>query len=129
MRFRVLVTAPYFLPEVERFRAELEAAGIELVTADVSERLEEDELLPLVGAVDGVICGDDRFSERVLAAAPRLKVLSKWGPASIRSTRRPAAGAGCACAGPSTPSAARWPRASWATRSSLRGASCGWTAA
>jgi D-3-phosphoglycerate dehydrogenase / 2-oxoglutarate reductase len=79
MRFRVLVTAPYFLPEVERFRAGLEAAGIELVTTDVSERLEEDELLPLVGAVDGVICGDDRFSERVLAAAPRLRVLSKWG--------------------------------------------------
>jgi len=79
MPFRVLVTAPYFLPEVERFRPELEAAGVELVTALVSERLEEDQLLPLVGDVDAVICGDDRFSERVLAAAPRLRVLSKWG--------------------------------------------------
>jgi D-3-phosphoglycerate dehydrogenase len=79
MRFRVLVTAPYFLPEVERFRPELAAAGVELVTAEVSERLEEEALLPLVGDVDGVVCGDDRFTERVLAAAPRLKVLSKWG--------------------------------------------------
>ncbi|MHC4207000.1 MAG: phosphoglycerate dehydrogenase, partial [Planctomycetota bacterium] len=32
-----------------------------------------------VADVDGVICGDDQFSESVLQAAPKLKVLSKWG--------------------------------------------------
>jgi D-3-phosphoglycerate dehydrogenase / 2-oxoglutarate reductase len=45
----------------------------------VRERLSEKELLSLVGAIDGAICGDDEFTEAVLGAAPRLKVISKWG--------------------------------------------------
>lgn len=79
MKWRVLVSAPYLLPVLEEFRPLLEAAGIEIVRACVRERLSEEELLPLVGTLDGVICGDDQFSERVLRAASRLKVISKWG--------------------------------------------------
>ena len=79
MKWRVLITAPYMLPVVEEFRARLSAEGVEVVTADVRERLSEEGLLPLVGDVDGVICGDDRFTERVMRRAPRLKVISKWG--------------------------------------------------
>lgn len=68
------------LPVIERLRDELEGKGIELVLASVRERLEETELLQLVGKIDGVICGDDRFTARVLeVAAPRLRVISKWG--------------------------------------------------
>jgi len=79
MNRKVLLSAPYMLPEIERFRNLLEGSGIELCVPEVAERLEEDDLIPLVGAVDGVICGDDRFTARVLDAAPRLKVISKWG--------------------------------------------------
>jgi D-3-phosphoglycerate dehydrogenase / 2-oxoglutarate reductase len=79
MKWRVLITAPYMLPVVEEFRPRLSAEGVEVLTADVGERLGEDELLPLVEDVDGVICGDDQFTERVMRAAPRLKVVSKWG--------------------------------------------------
>lgn len=79
MRPKVLVSAPYAMPVIDRFRRELEAAGCEVIVAKVRERLEEEELLAVIGDVAGVICGDDRFTERVLAAAPRLKVISKWG--------------------------------------------------
>jgi D-3-phosphoglycerate dehydrogenase / 2-oxoglutarate reductase len=79
MSWRVLVSAPYMLAVMDEFRPRLEREGVEVVTADVRERLSEEELLPLVGAIDGAICGDDRFTERVLRAAPRLKVISKWG--------------------------------------------------
>ena len=75
----VLVSAPYMIPVIDRFRDLLRENGIEVRVADVTERLEEEELLGLVGDIDGVICGDDRFTVRVLDAAPRLRVISKWG--------------------------------------------------
>jgi D-3-phosphoglycerate dehydrogenase len=79
MRCKVLVTAPYMQMVLGRFRPVFEQEGVELVVPPFKERFEEDELLGLVGDVNGVICGDDRFTERVLRAAPNLKVLSKWG--------------------------------------------------
>lgn len=78
-RGKILITAPYFMPVVERFRPRLESAGFELVVRDVDERAEEEDLLEVIAEIDGVICGDDRFTPRVLAEAKRLKVISKWG--------------------------------------------------
>lgn len=76
----ILISAPYMLPTINRFRPTLERHGLELILPDVHERLDEEELLAAAGQFDGAICGDDRFTERVLAAcAPRLKVISKWG--------------------------------------------------
>jgi D-3-phosphoglycerate dehydrogenase / 2-oxoglutarate reductase len=79
MRQRVLVTAPYMQPVLARFRREFEARGIEVEGLVVDERLGEEELLPLVPEFDGIICGDDQFTDRVLAAALRLRVIVKWG--------------------------------------------------
>jgi phosphoglycerate dehydrogenase-like enzyme len=79
MTWRVLVSAPKFLSEVEEFRSRLEAASIEIVIVPVRERLSESELLEVVDTIDGAICGDDQFTEKVMRAAPRLKVISKWG--------------------------------------------------
>jgi D-3-phosphoglycerate dehydrogenase len=68
------------VPIIDRFRPLLESYGIELVIASVKERLNEDDLLALAGSFDGTLCGDDRYTERVLEACrPRLKVISKWG--------------------------------------------------
>lgn len=76
---KVLISAPYLLPYIEQYRPLIERHGVEVVVADVKERLEEDALLELVPDVDGVIAGDDRFTRRVLECASKLKVLSKWG--------------------------------------------------
>jgi D-3-phosphoglycerate dehydrogenase len=76
----ILISAPYFIPVLDRFRPLIEAAGVEILVAPVDERLEEAQLLEYAGRFDGVLCGDDRFTARVLeACAPRLKVISKWG--------------------------------------------------
>jgi D-3-phosphoglycerate dehydrogenase len=79
MKFRVLVTAPHLVPVLDRFRPQLDAAGIEVVVAPSTQRLSEAELLPLVGDIDGAICGDDAFTARIFDAAPKLKTVSKWG--------------------------------------------------
>ncbi len=79
MRWKILVTAPYMIPVIDRFRPLFEEKDAELIIPDVQERMEEHDLLPIIGDIDGVIAGDDRFTRRVLDAAPKLKVLSKWG--------------------------------------------------
>ncbi|MEW6217294.1 MAG: phosphoglycerate dehydrogenase [Candidatus Bipolaricaulota bacterium] len=80
MGLTVLLSAPYMIPVFGRFKELFDRAGIEVLVAQVEERLSEDQLLQYASRIDGVICGDDRFTERVLQAmAPRLKVISKWG--------------------------------------------------
>jgi D-3-phosphoglycerate dehydrogenase len=76
----VLLTAPYMIPFLERFKPVFEKYRIDLIVPEVRERMEEADLLKYAGQFDGSICGDDRYTARVLeACAPRLKVISKWG--------------------------------------------------
>jgi D-3-phosphoglycerate dehydrogenase len=76
----ILFSAPYMIPFLDRFKPVFEKHGLDLIVPVVRERLGEAELLEYAGQFDGAICGDDRFSARVLeACAPRLKVISKWG--------------------------------------------------
>jgi D-3-phosphoglycerate dehydrogenase len=79
--YTVLFTAPYMIPFLDRFRPVLEKYDIELIVPDeVQERLEEEALLEYAGRFDGTICGDDRYTARVIeACAPHLKIISKWG--------------------------------------------------
>lgn len=80
MKKTILFTAPYMIPFVDRFQPIFEKYDLELIVPDVQERMEEDDLLKFAGQFDGTICGDDRYTERVIqACAPRLKIISKWG--------------------------------------------------
>jgi D-3-phosphoglycerate dehydrogenase len=68
------------IPFLDRFKPVFAKHGLELIVPDVQERMEEDDLLKYAGQFDGAICGDDRYTARVLeACSPRLKVISKWG--------------------------------------------------
>lgn len=78
--YTVLLTAPYIIPFLDRFRPIFERHNLDLIVAQVQERLNEEELLSYAGKFDGTVCGDDLYTARVLkACAPRLKVISKWG--------------------------------------------------
>jgi len=80
MTFKTLFTAPYMIPFVDRFKPVFDKYDIELIIPDVQERMEEVDLLKYAGQFDGAICGDDRYTLRVIeACSPRLKIISKWG--------------------------------------------------
>ncbi len=78
-KWRILITAPYMLPVVENYDDWFRRNDAEYVKADVQERLEEDDLLPIIADYHGVIAGDDRYTRKVIESAPNLKVLAKWG--------------------------------------------------
>jgi D-3-phosphoglycerate dehydrogenase len=76
----ILLTAPYMMPYLDRFLPVLKHYGLEVIVPKVEERMEENEILAYAGKFEGTICGDDRYSRRVLEAClPGLKVISKWG--------------------------------------------------
>ena len=76
----ILLTAPYMLPVMDRFKPVFDRFNLELIIPRVEERLEEDQILAHAGKFDGTVCGDDRYTGRALqACVPRLKVISKWG--------------------------------------------------
>ena len=80
MKYTVLLTAPYMLPFVDRFKPVFDSYDIELIIPNVEERMEEEDILKYAGQFDGTVCGDDRYSAHVIEAClPRLKVISKWG--------------------------------------------------
>ncbi|SMB97247.1 D-3-phosphoglycerate dehydrogenase [Thermanaeromonas toyohensis ToBE] len=78
--FKILITARVF----GRYSREpfqiLERGNCQIVPNPwPGKKLKEAEMLSLVGNVDGIICGEDELTERVIAAAPQLKVISKFG--------------------------------------------------
>lgn len=76
---KVLITAPYMVQDKVKVLRIINRHSFELTWAEVSERLEEADLLPIIHEYDGIICGDDRITSRVIDNAIRLKAIVKWG--------------------------------------------------
>jgi len=75
---KVLLTTTSYQDTPGEHHALLESQGYEISRA--RGPLPEDEMLKLVGDFDGIICGDDAFTRKVLEKClPKLKVLSKYG--------------------------------------------------
>lgn len=78
-RRKILISAPYMLRERAKIELMLSEYDWDVTWARVDERLEEDDLLPIIGQYEGIVCGDDRFTASVYDAAKELKVIVKWG--------------------------------------------------
>jgi len=75
---KILITTTSFQDTPGKHHELLAEAGFEIERA--RGPLPEPDILKLVGAHDGIICGDDAFTRPVLQKClPRLRVLSKYG--------------------------------------------------
>lgn len=66
----------------EKYRDLHEFAGTffdEVILNTYGRQMTEEEILKVIGDVDAVVCGTERYTEHVLEAAKSLKVLSKHG--------------------------------------------------
>jgi len=65
--------------EIKKIIPELDKLNIAYDLAEVKERLEEEDLLKVIGKYNAIICGDDRFTRKVYEAAKNLEIIVKWG--------------------------------------------------
>jgi D-3-phosphoglycerate dehydrogenase / 2-oxoglutarate reductase len=78
---KILVTCPPMLGMIDEFIPFAREQGFELVPAQVTQTLSQDELVKLLPAYDGWVIGDDPATKRVFEAAKsgQLKAAVKWG--------------------------------------------------
>jgi D-3-phosphoglycerate dehydrogenase / 2-oxoglutarate reductase len=76
---KVLITAPYMIREKKKVEDLFKGKNVKLDWAEVKERLEEPEMLRIIEKYNGIICGDDRITKKVIEQAINLEVIVKWG--------------------------------------------------
>jgi len=75
---KIAVTAPYLQIEWEDYKDHF--TGYDVIMPKVEERFGEDEMIKILGTgVEGIICGDDRITKRVIDSTDKLKLIVKWG--------------------------------------------------
>jgi D-3-phosphoglycerate dehydrogenase len=75
---KIAVTAPYLQIEWDEYKDQL--AGFDVILPKVVERFEEDEMIKILSeGIEGIICGDDRITKKVIDSAPGLRLIVKWG--------------------------------------------------
>ena len=71
---RVLVTCKYIFP----FIKSLKQKKIKFILSGAKQFYKEKELIKNK-KFDGLICGDDEITKKVIDVSKKLKVISKWG--------------------------------------------------
>jgi D-3-phosphoglycerate dehydrogenase / 2-oxoglutarate reductase len=94
MAYTVLVTPRSFGEGSKKPLEILEGAGCSVIRNTLGRLMSEQELLGAVGACDAIIVGLEGITAAVIAAAPRLKVISKHGVGVDNIDLRAAAGSG-----------------------------------
>ena len=78
-KYKILISAIPLVPIFKKFKKYFDHKKFSIDLKKTDQFLNENELIKIIKDYDGVICGDDEFSEKVLFKAQKLKVISKWG--------------------------------------------------
>jgi len=78
MKRKIAITAPYLQLEWDKYKHHLQ--DFDILIPPVIERFGEKEMIGILRQdIEGIICGDDRITEKVIDNASKLKLIVKWG--------------------------------------------------
>ena len=77
--FKILVTWRFLVKDIKKYSSLFKKNSIKFDLYKTSQYVTEKELLKIIHNYDGIICGDDEISKKVIDKAKNLKVISKWG--------------------------------------------------
>ena len=78
-KFKILITWRLLIEDIKKYSPLLKKEKIDYETFKTAQYAKLEELLKIIHKYDGLICGDDEISKKVLDKAKKLKVISKWG--------------------------------------------------
>lgn len=79
MAKKVLVTATNYSTYCSAAKALLEENGVEVIENPYGRPMTREELLTVVGDIDGVVVGVDTWNEEIFAHAPKLRAMARFG--------------------------------------------------
>jgi D-3-phosphoglycerate dehydrogenase / 2-oxoglutarate reductase len=75
---KIAITAPYLQIEWDEYQDRFDE--FDVIVPKVEERFEEDEMIRILSKdIEGLICGDDRITKKVIDSTDKLKLIVKWG--------------------------------------------------
>ena len=77
--FRVLVTWRLLIDNIDKYLVRFKKRNITIDLLKSSQHTKEKDLINIIHKYDGIICGDDEITKKVIDRAKKLKVISKWG--------------------------------------------------
>ena len=78
-KFKILVSWRKIIPALKDYKKILTKKKIQIELKKTKQNLKESELLKIVHKYEGIICGDDEITKKVIDKAKKLRVVSKWG--------------------------------------------------
>lgn len=79
MAKKVLVTATNYSTYCSAAKALLEENGVEVIENPYGRPMTREELLTVVGDIDGAVVGVDTWNEKIFAHAPKLRAMARFG--------------------------------------------------
>lgn len=77
--FNLLITWRLLAETIDKYKKVLKNNNINYKILTKPQYLIEKDLLKVINKFDGIICGDDEITDKVIDKAKNLKIISKWG--------------------------------------------------
>lgn len=78
-KINILITWRLLIENLNNYESIFKKHKINFDIIKCEQHIKENRLIKIIHKYDGVICGDDEFTKKVLNRAKRLKIISKWG--------------------------------------------------